>query len=137
MKAGIAILVVIGLLFTVWKLFDYWDKMEEQRMAQERAEQREQYFEPRQLAGVPNELEASLDQAYKAGPRALKAWIVENKKKNKVEDPRLAWIELDYVVQISTEDPVDARKVFADVKARTPTSSRVYNRVKQLSKTFE
>ena len=35
-----------------------------------------------------------------------------------VEDPRKAWIELDYCVAVAREDPAEARRVFAAVKER-------------------
>ncbi len=46
------------------------------------------------------------------------------------QDPRKAWIELDSCVAIAREDPSEARRVFAEVKKRTP-------RVKALEKTYK
>lgn len=54
-----------------------------------------------------------------------------------VADPRLASIELDYVVLVAREDIAEARKVFAQVKQRTPPASLVYPRIKQLEKTYD
>ena len=52
-------------------------------------------------------------------------------------DPRLAWIELDYVVEVAPSDPAAARKVFAQVKARLTPTSPVYSRMQQLEKPYE
>jgi len=55
----------------------------------------------------------------------------------RVDDPRKAWIELDYVVGIAKDDPQKRKRIFADVKGRTPTTSPVYARIKTLEKTYE
>jgi hypothetical protein len=38
---------------------------------------------------------------------------------------------------ISVKDPVEAKKIFAEVKKRTPPDSPIYPRIKLLSKTYE
>jgi hypothetical protein len=54
-----------------------------------------------------------------------------------VEDPRKAWIELDYCVAIARQDPAEAKRVFAQVKERISPSSLVWPRMKQLEKAYE
>ena len=54
-----------------------------------------------------------------------------------LSDPRLAAIELDYVVLVGASDLKEARQIFAAVKQRTPTNSPVYPRIKQLEKTYQ
>jgi len=54
-----------------------------------------------------------------------------------VQDPRKAWIELDYCVMVAREDPAEAKRVFRDVKARTAASSPVWPRIQKLQKTYE
>jgi hypothetical protein len=44
---------------------------------------------------------------------------------------------LDYCVMIARKDPQEARRVFAAVKQRTPASSPVAPRIRDLSRTFE
>jgi hypothetical protein len=56
---------------------------------------------------------------------------------NSVQDPRKAWIQLDYCVLISREDPAEARRIFAEVKGRLQPSSPVWARIKRLEKTYE
>jgi hypothetical protein len=54
-----------------------------------------------------------------------------------IQDPRRACIELDYVVLLSHEDVGEAKRVFAEVKARVPQDSPVYERIKDMQKTYE
>ena len=54
-----------------------------------------------------------------------------------IADPRKAWIELDYCGMIYRDDPREARRIFAEVKARTPVTSPVWPRIQDLQKTYE
>jgi len=90
---------------------------------------------PDQLTGLPPKLEPSLQAAQKQGARGLRTWL--NNYRSYVQDPRLAWIELDYVVLVARGDPAEAKRVFAEVKSRTASSSPVYARVKQLEPTYQ
>lgn len=87
------------------------------------------------LPGLPPSLEAGLAQAKSAGAQELKFWLMHHRKD--VDDPRLADIELDYVVLVARENIVEARKVFARVSKRIDSSSPVYPRMKELQKTFQ
>jgi hypothetical protein len=94
-----------------------------------------QNFSPQQLSGMPNQLEQSLEAAQKQGAAGLRNWL--KIYGSSIQDPRKAWIQLDYCVDVSREDPAEARRVFAEVKSRTPDSSPVWKRIKQLEKTYE
>ena len=87
------------------------------------------------LPGMPASLESSLAAAQAQGPKTLRRWI--DYYGPNIADPRLASIELDYVVMVSREDMAEARRVFADVKARTPTNSPVHARIKRLQEAYE
>jgi len=93
--------------------------------------------EPRgeDLPGLPPALATSLDTAKTEGAKALGEWLKQYRPY--VKDPRLAWIELDYVVLVSLQDAKEARRVFQGVKERTPPTSPVYERVKKLEKTYQ
>jgi len=41
------------------------------------------------------------------------------------------------MVLIARMDPVEAKKIFADIKDRIPTNSPIYPRIRQLEKTYE
>ena len=93
--------------------------------------------DPESLPGLPYQLAPKVAERQKAGPVAFKAFIDQCKQLPGVKDPRLAWMELDYVVMISGSDPVEAKKIFWEVKKRTPENSPVYPRIKSLEKTYE
>jgi hypothetical protein len=135
MKAVISILIVLVVGLGIWKVWDYWDRVSTEREAAERAAKRE--ITPGELGGMPYQMERTLEEATKQGPAALKAWIDRYKAAGVVKDPRLAWIELDYVVMISRENPLEAKRIFNDVKKRTPPESPIYKRIKSLEKTYE
>jgi len=87
-----------------------------------------------QLDGLPAQFEASLQHAESQGAPALKAWLQRNRKY--VRDPRLAEIELNYVVLVSRTNPSEAKQVFQAVKKRTPKTSPLYDRIKRLDATY-
>jgi hypothetical protein len=135
MKALISILIVLVVGLGIWKVWDYWDRVSTDRAAAERAAKRE--ITPGELGGLPYQLERTLEESTKQGPAALKAWIDKYKAAGLVKDPRLAWIELDYVLMISRDNPLEAKKLFTSIKQRIPPESPVYKRIKSLEKTYE
>jgi hypothetical protein len=88
-----------------------------------------------QLPGLPPRLQPALEAAQQRGAAGLRDFLAANGAN--VADPRLAWIQLDYVLVVAPGDPVEARKVFAQVKARLAPGSPVFARMKQLEKTYE
>jgi hypothetical protein len=87
------------------------------------------------LEGMPRELDPLLAAAQKQGAAGLRQFLKDYGKL--IKDPRLAMIQLDFVVQVALTDPAEARRVFAEVKKRTPVSSPVHARVKSLEKTYQ
>lgn len=87
------------------------------------------------LAGMPPSLETSLKAAYEQGAPGIGAWL--KKYGYAVKDPRRAAIELDYLVLLSQRDPVEAKKIYLSIRARTPANSPLYPRVKKLEKAYE
>ena len=131
----IAIFIIIAALYGGWELFLYWDKVKHEEDVARKQASSSLITDGAQLPGLPQQYEAGLQAAQKQGASALKGWL-----KNygiRAQDPRKAWIELDYCVLVAREDPAEARRVFASVKARTPSSSLVWPRIKQLEKTYE
>ena len=137
MKAAIAIVLIIAFFLGIYKIWEYWDDVDKQREAR-RAEANE-VVSPNSIPGLDYRLQQSLLQAQQAGVKTLKQWLDQNRAY--VQDPRLAWIEIDYILLISQTDPGEARKVFATVKKRViagvKPSSPVFKRVEMLSKTYE
>jgi hypothetical protein len=130
----IAILIVVALLWVGWKLLEYWHEVQIDRENQWK-QKASQVVTPESLPGMPYELQPSLDTAEKEGPEALQNWL---KTYNAyLQDPKKAWIELDYCVMIARENPTQAKNIFKSVKERTPTSSPVWPRIVDLEKSYE
>jgi hypothetical protein len=130
----IAALIIIAVLYGGWELFLYWDKVKnEEQTAQKQANASR--IVPEQLSGMPQALEASLQTAQREGASGLTNFLKNYGRA--IQDPRKAWIELDYCLLLSRENPAEARQIFAAVKERTSTNSPVYPRIRQLEKTYE
>ena len=136
MKLVIAAVVIIAVLAGAYKIWEYWDKVSHDQDIAEQEARAKLNINPEQLQGMPQELRQSYDIAKGNGPVALGKWL--KSVGAQVDDPRRAWIELDYVVGIAQEDPQEAKRVFA---GRSGTGYRktslVYARMKKLEKTYE
>lgn len=138
MNKVITILLIAGACWGVWSLRSYYLKKqaENPNMNYDDSEPKEPAgIIPQQLPGMNYKLEMPLQQATKAGPAALKKFL--DMYRPAIKDPRLAWIELDYVSMVGLKDPAEARAVFAEVKNRVPTNSLVYPRIQKLAKVYE
>ncbi len=130
----IAALLIVGVLYCGWELFLYWDKVKNEEETKQK-QQAAALVMGDQLPGLPYQLEESLQAAKNKGAAGLKSWLKLHGQS--VEDPRKAWIQLDYCVQVAREDPAEARRVFAEVKQRLTPASPVYPRMKQLEQSYE
>jgi hypothetical protein len=130
----IAVAFILLVLFGGWHLFLYWEKLNDEQQAKQKQAAAAVVSED-QLPGLPEKLGPSLQAAKKQGAAALKKWLKDFGYL--VQDPRKAWIELDYCVIVSHQDLTEARRVFAEVKARTSESSPLWPRIKQLEKTYQ
>jgi epoxyqueuosine reductase QueG len=134
MSKLIGLLIILIVAAIGYALFNYFQKVKEEG---EGSRQEEVVVEvvPTSLPGLPYQLEESLTKAQAQGYKAFRDWMKAYGAH--VQDPRKAWIELDFVIAMSSEDPGNARKLFQQVKDRTPVTSPVYPRIKKLEKTFE
>jgi hypothetical protein len=130
----IAAFILIVVLYIGWELFLYWDKVKNEEETKQKQDAAAMVVGD-QLPGLPYKLEDSLRAAKNQGAAGLKNWLKTYSQS--VEDPRKAWIELDYCVAVARQDPAEAKRVFAQVKERTPPSSPVWPRMKQLEKAYE
>jgi hypothetical protein len=130
----IAAAIIIVVLWGGWHLFLYWETV---RDAEEiaRKEAVSSQIIPEHLPGMPQQLESSLKAAQRRGPAAMREWFKNYGRL--IEDPRRAWIELDYCGMIFRENPAEARRVFAEVRDRTPPSSPVWPRIKALEQSYD
>jgi hypothetical protein len=131
----IGILVIVALIWGGYELFEVWNKYDTDKDLSEKKAEEARNFNPDYLPGMPDKLQKTYEIAKTRGDVGIHDWLKAYHEQ--VQDPRLAWIELDYAVMISQKDPVEAKKVYEDVKGRIPENSPVYPRVKQLQKTYE
>jgi hypothetical protein len=134
----IAIAIIIIVAVGGWNLYQYWGNYsDDQSQAREQAAAAAAAanFDPHSLPGLPQKLEGQLEIARKRGATGLRDWL--NYYRKDIQDPRLAWIELDCCVLLVQNNPVEAKQLFASVKERISPASPVYPRVKQLEKAFE
>lgn len=138
MTKVIAALIILLVLWGGWELFFYWERVKNEQETQKKQEAAALVV-GENLPGMAylntQALEQSLRKAQSEGAGAMRAWL--KNYGNMVQDPRKAWIELDYCLLLSREDPAEAKRVFAQVKARTPETSPVWPRIKQMERTYQ
>ena len=135
MTKGLIIAVIVAVVaLGGWQLFEYWDRMQDDKLAAEK-NAAAAVVNPDSLAGLPAGYDASLRAAQQQGAAALGNWLKVYGPA--VQDPRKAWIQLDYVLLITRENPQEAKRIFGEVKDRTPPSSRVWPRVHELEKSYQ
>ncbi|HVV71523.1 MAG TPA: hypothetical protein VHI52_08500 [Verrucomicrobiae bacterium] len=134
MTKVISVLILAAALYGGWELFFYWEKVKNQEETQKKQDASEVTMGD-SLPGMPYQLEPSLKAAQDRGAGGLKNWL--DAYGTNVVDPRKAWIQLDYCILVSRENPAEARRVFAEVKARTAPTSPVWPRIKRLERTYQ
>ncbi len=134
MTKVIAVFIIVIVLYGGYSLFLYWEKVKNEEETKKQQNDAALVLGD-QLPGMPNPLEQSWRNAKDKGAAAMRTWLKANGQS--VEDPRKAWIELDYCVAVAREDTAEAKRVFAAVKERIGPASPVYPRLKQLEKTYE
>jgi hypothetical protein len=130
----IAAVIILAALFGGWELFFYWEKVKNEQEVQKK-QAAAVVVSGEQLSGLPQQLEPTLKAAEAQGAAGLRRWLKTYNRS--VQDPRKAWIELDYCLLISREDPSEAKRIFAQVKNRTPESSPIWPRIKKLENAYE
>ena len=134
----IAAVILLLVLWGGWQLFFYWERVKNEQETQKKQEAAV-LVQGETLSGMPPQatqpLEKSLQAAQSQGAGAMKAWL--KTYGSLVQDPRKAWIELDYCLLLAREDPSGANRVLAEVKTRTPQTSPVWPRIKQMEKTYQ
>ncbi len=132
-KGLISAVVIVLVLYGAWEIWLYWDQVSHDRDLA--AKQAATQVSEESLQGMPSGLEASYKAAKAGGITTWRNWM--RRYIQSVADPRRAWIELDFLVEISRDEPAEARKIFAEVKSRVPENSPVYSRVKKLENTYK
>jgi hypothetical protein len=134
----ITAVIILAVVYGGWQLFFYWEKVKNEEETEKKQIAAAAVIGD-QLPGMPPQLQFQLDNSLRAaqsqGAAALKNWL-DTYGRN-VQDPRKAWIELDYCTLLSRQNTAEARRIFAEVKKRTPQTSPVWQRIKQIEKTYE
>ena len=128
----LVLLVALVVGFIGYHLFEYWQGMEKTEDVRQHVVQ---VVTGDSLPGVPYQLQQSLQTAQGRGVDGLREWL--KAYGSAIQDPRKAWIQLDYCLLVTRDDIGEAKRVFAEVKARTPKTSPVWPRIQQLEKTYE
>ncbi len=134
MKVIIAIVIVVGVCMGVWEIYTYWEDVQQKKHEKVKAIEA-QADADRQLPGLAASLEGPLEAARRQGATGLRQFLI--RYGHTIKDPRLASIELDFVVLVARENPAEAKTVFARVEQRINSASPVYKRVEQLEKTYK
>lgn len=129
----IGALIIVAVLWMGYRFFTYYQEFSAQRYAEEQQAAGKD-VDPARLPGVPYQLEQSLTAARNQGPGAFKQWLATYD--TQIQDPRKAWLQLDYCTMIARNNPQEAKAVFQSVKGRLRDSSPVYPRLKQLDRSF-
>jgi hypothetical protein len=135
MRFVIGLIIVIGLALGAYQLNEYWGKFKDKDTDTVVVPAQQPVASGDQLAGMSPKLQPMLEAAQRRGAAGLHDFLVTYGKQ--IDDPRRAWIELDYVVLLAQSSPGQARQKFQEVKSRVQPGSPVYNRVQQLEKTYE
>jgi len=129
----ISILAVLVVLFCGYHFFQYWVKVRDEEAIKRK--EAAAVFRSENLPGMPPELETGLRAAQRIGPATVQSWL--KTYGSRVQDPRKAWIELEYAKAIVRDNPAEARKVFNEVKERTPPASPLWPQLQALEKSFQ
>ena len=129
----ISVFILVVVLFCGYQLWLKWESV--QREEETKRKEAAAELNPSYLGGMPQQLEPSYQQALQRGNAAVRAWLKTYGPS--IQDPRKAWIELDFCVAITREDPSEARRLFKAIKDRTPPTSPIQPRLRQLEKSYE
>ena len=133
-KTLIIIVIVVAVALGGWQLFEYWEKVQDQKV-EDAKNAASQVVNGDSLPGLPDGFSDSLHAAQQQGATALGNWLKFNGAR--VQDPRKAWIELDYVLLLTRENPQEAKRIFNEVKDRTLPTSPVWPRIQSMEKSYQ
>jgi len=133
-KTLIIIFIVVAVALGGWQLFEYWDKVQSEKDT-EAKNAAAQVVNGDSLPGLPDGFNDSLHAAQQQGVTALGNWL--KLYGPRVQDPRKAWIQLDYVVLLTRENPQEAKRLYNEVRDRTLPTSPVWPRIQSMQKTYQ
>lgn len=137
MSKIIGILILVAFLWGFMKFRTYYSQVrrdtegpsKEERAAEEAAA-------ANALPALPTpQLEASLQLAMTEGSPSLKIWL--EKYGQHAPESRRSAIELDYAQMLVRSNPMEAKRIFLLVKARSGADPLLSDRIKKMEKTFQ
>lgn len=142
MKALITIFIILVAVYGFMELVGFYDRSTKRTNRSSDEEWNQAATVPTgnapitgsSLSGLPPTLEGSLAQAQQEGVEVFGKWLKTWHKQ--IQDPRLAWIELDYVVLLNLKSHREARERFQEVKARVGPGSPVLDRIAKLDSAY-
>ena len=135
MKFLISLVIGTGLAVGAWNLWKYWGSFSGEKTPAQQQAEAVAAIDPSTLPGLPEKLAGPLAIAERRGGPGLRDWLKHYRKE--LEDPRLAWLELDCCLLLAKTSPAEAKELYASVKQRLAPNSPVYPRLKQLERMFE
>jgi len=141
MKALISIFLVLTAIWVFLQIAGVYDRTAKPHAAEESAARAATPSASSggvpgdELPGLPPQFEASLTQARSGGVEELGKWLKQWGKQ--VRDPRLASIELDYIVMLNLRNHKAARERFLEVATRTQPGSPVFERIRKLAPAYD
>jgi hypothetical protein len=133
-KFVISLVVIVGLALGARLFYQYYESFQP-KPAEPAAAAAPAEVPEDQLPGMPESLQPALQEAREHGAPGLRGFLAAHGQA--ISDPRLAALELDYVILVTPSNPAEACRIFARVKGRLEPTSPVYARVKKLEKTYE
>ncbi|MBM3845580.1 MAG: hypothetical protein FJ405_04750 [Verrucomicrobia bacterium] len=134
MKQFIWLLIIGGVLLGVFRLWEFYDQQQQTKDLKEK--EIRQITDGSNLQGMSQALEGTYRTAQSKGVLGLRDFLRDYKGTEHLLDPRMGHIELDYAVLMMSKDPAVARRVFTEVKDRTPPHSPLQQRLKLMERTF-
>jgi hypothetical protein len=136
MSKLLLVLLVASVVWGIWRISKLYSRVDSSgSIPAETAPAQPAPVAEVELPPLSPALETSLAQANAGGPTLLKQWL--DTYKQRVPEPRLSSIQLDYAQMLVRTDPAQARRVYAEVKARQGADSVLAPRLKRLARTFE
>ena len=135
MKNLIGLALIVGVLFGAYKLWELYDQQSATKQLVEKDTRHQEFGQ--HLQGLDQRLEQVFREAHGKGPIALKAFLTDYRNTAFLQDPRLAWMEVDYALMLVNKDAKQARAAFDEVRNRIPPNSPVMPRIKELEQAFK
>ena len=133
MSKLLLVLLVVSVGYGVYRISLVYEAADRE----ERSLARRGAAEPVGEAAIPplsQSMEAALGSAKIGGATTVRIWLESNARS--IPEPRLSAIELDYAQLLIRSNPVEARRIFAVVKAKNKADSLLAARILKLAKTF-